>query len=239
MQEESTVQATPIAPGAMPDTTPFTKIWAILEKTSEEERRFRKRYRRDQEEFQKRFEQRMETLDVAIEKRRQELDEAIEKRQKELDEAIEKRQKEFNTRIGHMENLFGNISEGMLAPKLEERFLDFGLELSMLGRNMNFKKGRKVLFEVDALLENDDQVMLVEIKTKLTEERINKHIERLEKMREYLNRRGDKRVILGAVAGVIVPEEVKPDALNAGLFLIEPSGDDLKMTAPQDRPREW
>jgi hypothetical protein len=81
--------------------------------------------------------------------------------------------------------------------------------------------------------------MLVEVKTKLTLERINKHIERLEKMRLYANLHGDKRAFLGAVAGVVVTDELKDYALDQGFFVIEPVGENFFITPPNGKPKEW
>ena len=80
---------------------------------------------------------------------------------------------------------------------------------------------------------------MVEIKTQLTVERIKKHIERLEKMRRYADLHSDKRTFLGAVAGVVVADEVREYALNQGFYLIEPAGEDLNITPPNGSPKEW
>ncbi|MDR0494052.1 MAG: hypothetical protein LBG95_00270, partial [Treponema sp.] len=87
--------------------------------------------------------------------------------------------------------------------------------------------------------ENGDKAMLVEAKTQLTVERINKHIERLEKMRKYADLHGDKRAFLGAVAGVVVTDEARGYALNQGFYLIEPSGENFNITPPNGKPKEW
>jgi hypothetical protein len=89
------------------------------------------------------------------------------------------------------------------------------------------------------MLENGDKAMLVEIKTQLTVERIKKHIERLEKMRKHADLYGDKRTFLGAVAGVVVDDVSREYALNQGLYLIEPAGEDLTITQPNGKPKEW
>jgi hypothetical protein len=89
------------------------------------------------------------------------------------------------------------------------------------------------------MLENGDKAMLVEIKNKLTIERIDKHIDRLEKMRKYADLYGDKRTFLGAVAGVVVTDEARDYALNQGFYLIEPSGESFNITPPQAGPKEW
>ena len=81
--------------------------------------------------------------------------------------------------------------------------------------------------------------MLVEVKTKLTAERINKHKERLEKMRKHADLHGDKRRFLGAVAGVVITKEVRDYAMQEGFYIIEPDGENFCITPPGGKPREW
>ena len=88
-------------------------------------------------------------------------------------------------------------------------------------------------------LENGEKVILLEIKTNLTEKNIYYHIERLKKMRIYSDLRGDKRVFLGAVAGVVIPDDIRKLALNLGFFVVEPSGETFNITAPHGKPSEW
>jgi len=147
---------------------------------------------------------------------------------------------EFNERLGNYIKLFGDFTEYTMAPKLREKFTEFGLDFPRTNRNMKVKdKVNNIFLETDIMLENGDKAMLVEIKTQLTVERINKHIERLEKMRKYADLHGDKRTFLGAVAGVVVDDEAREYALNHGLYLIEPAGADLNITSPNGKPKEW
>jgi hypothetical protein len=89
------------------------------------------------------------------------------------------------------------------------------------------------------MLENGEKAMLVEIKTKLDTEYVKDHIERLEKMRRYADLHADKRVFLGAVAGVVIADNVKDYALKHGFFVIEPSGESFNITSPMNNPKEW
>jgi hypothetical protein len=88
------------------------------------------------------------------------------------------------------------------------------------------------------MLENSDKALLIEAKTKLTDERVDKHILRLEKMRKYANLHDDKRIFLGAVAGIVLIDEVKDYALSKGFYFIEYAGDNFFITAPNDKPKE-
>jgi len=147
---------------------------------------------------------------------------------------------EFNERLGKYVNLFGDFTEYMMAPKLREKFIELGLVFPKTSRNVRVKdENNKTILEADAMLENGDKAMMVEIKTQLTVERVNKHIERLEKMRKHADLYGDKRTFLGAVAGVVVEDDVREYALNQGFYLIEPAGEDLYITPPNGKPKEW
>jgi hypothetical protein len=160
--------------------------------------------------------------------------------QKETDRIFKESKKDFDTRIGTLTNLFGQIAEYMVAPKTREKFLEFGLDFPKINPNAAVNDTvNNISFEIDVMLENGDKAMLVEVKTKLTTERINKHIERLEKMRMYANLHGDKRTFLGAVAGIVVTDELKTYALNQGFFVIEPVGENFHITPPNGKPKEW
>jgi len=159
---------------------------------------------------------------------------------KEYEQERKKEKAEFNEKLGNYINLFGDFTEYMMAPKLCEKFNELGFDFSRTIRNSRVKDiNNNIFFETDAVLENYAKAMIVEIKTELTVERINKHIERLEKMRKYADLHGDKRAFLGAVAGVVVADEVKEYALNKGLYLIEPAGEELNITQPNGNPKEW
>ena len=102
-------------------------------------------------------------------------------------------------------------------------------------------KEHDIFTEVDALLENGDKVMVVEIKTKPNIDDINDHIERMEKLRKYADLHKDKRIYLGAVAGVVFGGGEKTYALKKGFYVIEPSGDTFNIIEPKGAyyPHEW
>ena len=89
------------------------------------------------------------------------------------------------------------------------------------------------------MLENGEKAMLIEVKTKLTLDRINYHLTRLEKMRKYADLHGDKRTFLGAVADIVVTDEIRDYALSQGFYFIEYAGENFYITAPNGKPKEW
>jgi hypothetical protein len=59
-------------------------------------------------------------------------------------------------------------------------------------------------------------------------------------LRGYLDERNDTRKLLGAVAGAIVPPELRNYVLKKGFYLIEQSGDTVKIEPPEDFvPKIW
>jgi ribosomal protein L9 len=159
---------------------------------------------------------------------------------KETDRILKEKALDFDKRIGALTNLFGDVTEAMIAPKICEKFEEFGFNFPRANPNVRFNdRVNKISFEVDIMLENGDKAMLIEAKTKLTIERINYHLSRLEKMRNYANLHGDKRAFLGAVAGIVVTDEVKDYALNQGFYFIEYAGENFYITPPLGKPKEW
>ena len=169
-------------------------------------------------------------------KSQQETDRQIRESQQETDRQI----KDINKRFGEYSNRLGEITEYMITPNLMEKFGDLGLVFPKAARNVKVSDRENSIFmEIDVMLENGDKVMLVEIKTNLLSDHIYAHIERLKKMRKYADLHGDKRAFLGAVAGVVIPDDIRSQALSNGMFVIEPSGETFSITPPAGEPNEW
>jgi len=156
------------------------------------------------------------------------------------DRMLTRHAKSANKRLGALTNLFGDMTEAMVAPKICKKLEEFGLYFPKANPNSRLDDWvNNISFEVDIMLENGKKAMLIEAKTKLTLERIDKHLLRLEKMRKYADLNDDKRTFLGAVAGIVVTDDVKKHALSQGLYFIEYAGETFYITAPKDEPREW
>jgi hypothetical protein len=63
----------------------------------------------------------------------------------------------------------------------------------------------------------------------------------MQKVRRHADLHGDKRIFLGAIAGLVFNENVKTFAMKNGFYVIEPSGETFIITAPEGdySPREW
>jgi hypothetical protein len=157
--------------------------------------------------------------------------------------------KETDRQIGALGNRFGELAEHLVTPSIMEKFNALGS--SPNGENFHFTRSsrdhvlkdpqtRRFLTEVDILLENGDVVIAVEVKAKLVQADIAEHLERMEILRRAADSRQDKRKYRGALAGAIVSEAVRNRVLKTGFYLIEQTGDTVKISIPPDfKPREW
>jgi uncharacterized coiled-coil DUF342 family protein len=143
--------------------------------------------------------------------------------------------------VGEMNNRFGEMVEYMVRPNLVAKFQELGFAFTRANRTEITDRTHNIFTEVDALLENGDTVMAVEIKNKPNIDDIKDHIERMQKLRTHADLRNDKRRYLGALAGVVFSESEKIYALKRGFYVIEPSGDTFNITEPKGdyHPREW
>jgi len=208
------MQATQTArhPDANPPT--FESVWAALQETD----RIVKEVGRKQEEY-------------ALH---------LKETERILKEESQRQKEDFNNRLGSLTNLFGDVTEAMIAPKICEKFEELGLYFPKANPNSRLNdRVNKISFEVDIMLENGDKAMLIEAKTKLTIERIKYHLNRLEEMRKYADLHGDKRAFLGAVAGIVVTDKARDYALSQGLYFIEYAGENFYITPPSGKPKEW
>jgi hypothetical protein len=180
------------------------------------------------------FEKVWETLQETARQLR-ELGAETDRRMKETD----RRMKETDRQLGKLGNRFGEMIEHMVMPNLLTKFKKLNFTF-MTARRAEIRGQRNDVYaEVDALLENGDKVMAVEVKVKPDVNDINEHLERMEKLRRYADARNDKRMYLGAMAGMIFGKDEKTYALKRGFYVIEPSGDTFKIVEPKGKPREW
>ena len=146
----------------------------------------------------------------------------------------------FKHRIGaDLGSRIREIIEYMVGGDIVEQFQALGIEITSLCRHKQFgKRGSGKSGEIDVILENGDLVVLIEVKTKPSNDDIRWHIERMEKYRLYGN---EKRRILGAVAGAVVAENVVQFAHKQGLYVIVQSGEAVKIIHPPDGfiAKEW
>ena len=164
---------------------------------------------------------------------------------KETDERLKKTEKlvKRNARqMGDLHNRFGDLAEHLVAPKIHERFNELGYHFGARSPGGHIIDGEngKIKAEIDVLLENGETLMAVEVKVTPKIKHIEEHIKQLERLRDYRQKLNDTRQVEGAIAGAIFDADVKKATIEAGLYVIEQSGDTMKINVPNGFiPRRW
>jgi len=168
-----------------------------------------------------------------------ETEKTLKKSQDEAWKAIREAQaavKETQKNIGGLNNSLGSIVERLLIPGLPQKFKQLGYSFNRIS---TYKFTEGVYAQIDGMLENGTQAVAVEVKTTLRQSDIDDHLVRMEKIRKYADEHGDKRQFMGAMAATITDKKTRDYALKKGLFVIEPSGDDVKVTKPEGEVKVW
>ena len=150
--------------------------------------------------------------------------------------------KRTDERMGFLSNRFGELAEHLVAPKIHERFNELGYHFTERADNgwIIYGEDGKTKAEIDLLLQNGDTVMAVEVKTKPKVKHIEEHIKRLEILRDNRKKLNDQKHVEGAIAGAIFGIEEKKATVEAGLYVIEQSGDTMMISVPVSfKPRRW
>ncbi len=147
--------------------------------------------------------------------------------------------KETDRKIGKLGGRFGEMVEYMVLPNLVHKFRDLGFVFTKAYPEAEIKDEKNnILAEVDITLENGDKVMIIEVKSKPNISDIKDHVKRMGKMRLHADLHDDKRKYLGAVAGMVIKDNVRDSILKNGFYVIQPSGETF-VIIPPDLPKEW
>ena len=172
----------------------------------------------------------------------QELFLAIKETDRQMKET-DRQMKETDRKMGDLYNRFGEMAEHLVAPGIAARFNELGFHFDsiMPGGIKIVDEQRKTKAEVDLLLENGEYIIAIEVKATVRLNDVEHHIRRLEILREHRDKKHEKpKKIQGAIAGAIFGSAEKKAVREAGLYVLEQSGDTMRMDIPGDFiPREW
>ena len=214
------------------------------ERKREEERLAREleraEYERKRKEEKAEYERKREEERLARELEKAEFDRKWAKTMENWDKA-DRRIQETNRQLGGVTNTFGEVIEHLVLPGIEERFAEMGLNFNHVSPRRKLKdSGGRLVAEIDLILENKDTIVAVETKGKPSVKDIESHGEKLEKLRELLGEEGDRKRILGAIAGAVFGNGERLAALKAGFYVIVQSGDTMCMDIPEGfEPKVW
>jgi myosin heavy subunit len=169
--------------------------------------------------------------------------------EKAMKEAAEERKKteqaikNLSENIGGLNNSIGGLVETLIAAQLWEKFDGYNLQRAHRRVTVHGDDHRPRA-EIDIVLTNTDCAIAVEVKREFDKiEDVERHLERMELIRQFppaVIKENSKRV-MGAVAGGIVSPNVMEYAYKHGLFVLELSGESVRLApAPAGfEPKVW
>ncbi|WP_375329523.1 DUF3782 domain-containing protein [Microcystis sp. BLCC-F210] len=161
--------------------------------------------------------------------------------QKETDQQIKETDKQINRvsqQIGELGNRLGEFVEWQVRPAVVRLFQERGIDVHEFHPGISVKRDNEGL-EIDLLVVNDTDAILVEVKSKLTQRDVDEHLQRLAKFKRLMPRFRDVKA-LGAVAAMIVPNEVASYACRQGLFVLVQSGENvIILNDAEFTPQVW
>ncbi|MDR2419447.1 MAG: hypothetical protein LBD79_10420 [Treponema sp.] len=149
--------------------------------------------------------------------------------------------KATNKRISELGGRLGEMVEYIVSPHLEHKFTRFGIKLDTIIIEHTLEEpGKGIIAEIDVFLSNGEYAVAVEVKSKPSIKDVDEHVKRMKKLRGYADRHNDKRKYMGAIAGMVVTEQVKKYAFKQGFPILTPSGDSIELECPEGfSPKEW
>ncbi|MBF8273402.1 MAG: DUF3782 protein [Magnetococcales bacterium] len=207
----------------MSQTVTFDDVWKMFQET---DRKFQEMVREDRERRAEADRKSQETSQLIRE---------VSVQMRETDRKI----KEVSKQIGRLGGRLGEFVEGLVAPACKTLFAQRGIPIHKVSRRVEADLPSDRHMEIDLFVVNTDAVSLVEVKSKLTIEDVREHMVRMSEFKEFFPEYADKMAI-GAVAGMVVEENVIHFAIRNGLFVMVQAGDSVRLANDETFiPRTW
>jgi len=173
-----------------------------------------------------------------------ELRESLREQGRETDRRLREESERTEEKIRELANLFttqwGKLVEALVEPGAVNLFRERGIKVRRSARRIEVEdeQGRKIA-EYDIFLENDEEVVIIEVKTTVKKEDVDEFLEKLREFKDLNPKYRDYRVY-GAVAGITFEEGVDKYAYRRGLFVLKSEGGIIRIANDPDfKPRIW
>jgi hypothetical protein len=155
----------------------------------------------------------------------------------ETERLIKEESIRLDKQLGQIGNSLGQFVEFQVRPAAVRLFQEMGIAVKEIATNVSVQGSEGT--EIDILVVNSHEAIAIEVKSKLSDDDVKEHIARLSEFKKLLPRYENLN-IMGAVAGMVVPENVARFAYRQGLFVIGQSGDNLViLNDDKFKPRCW
>jgi len=227
----------------------FADVWRMFQETDRQLKETALQMKERAAETDRQMKERAAETDRQMKERAAETDRQMKERAAETDRQMKERAAEFecvmkersaetatviknlSKRLGDIGNRLGEFVEHMVSPAVVRLFQARGIEVHEVYPGVEAKRGGEAI-EIDLLVVNDGTLVAVECKSKLTEEHVDEHLNRMEKLKRLLPLYKSHQA-LGAVAAMVMSDAVKNYALQHGFFVLRQNGDSIEISNPE------
>jgi len=160
-----------------------------------------------------------------IDERFKEVSREFEKRSEETNKQFKETDKKINKVAGLFDSQWGKLMESLAEGGLLKLFQQRGIDVYQIYQRAKSRRNGEHM-EMDLLLVNDDEVVVVEVKTILKADDVRDFLEDMAGFPEFFHHYRDSK-IYGAVAGLRMEQKSDRFARKQGLFVIKVGGDGM------------
>ncbi|QFY91139.1 DUF3782 domain-containing protein [Magnetovirga frankeli] len=159
---------------------------------------------------------------------------------KESQKETSKQIKALAKQLGEHGNRLGQFVQEMVRPAVVDLFQDRKIPVHQVHPNIvAYDDNRQFVMEVDLLVVNTDTAVAVECKSRLTYEDVDEHLARMAKFKSCFPQ-FSAHILFGAVAAMVLPDDVGHYARNKGLFVLAQSGEAVEIRNEDGfDPKAW
>ncbi|MBD2424704.1 DUF3782 domain-containing protein [Phormidium sp. FACHB-1136] len=221
-------------------TTTADDVWRLLAELAEAQKETKQMFQETDRRFQetdRRFQEtdrKFQESDRKIQESRQELGRVIAETRRDMAES----NRQLNQQLGALGGKWGLFVENMVAPACKTLFLDRGIPVHRVSQRVQVIRDGDTM-EVDVLVQNQNHVLAVEVKSSLSVDDIKEFVEDLQRFHQFFPEHADRQ-LYGAVAGIAFDQGADRYAYRQGLFVLAQSGETMQILNDASfEPKAW
>lgn len=221
-------------------TTTADDVWRLLAELAEAQKETKQMFQETDRRFQetdRRFQEtdrKFQESDRKIQESRQELGRVIAETRRDMAES----NRQLNQQLGALGGKWGLFVENMVAPACKTLFLDRGIPVHRVSQRVQVIRDGDTM-EVDVLVQNQNHVLAVEVRSSLSVDDIKEFVEDLQRFHQFFPEHANRQ-LYGAVAGIAFDQGADRYAYRQGLFVLAQSGETMQILNDATfEPRAW
>jgi len=215
-------------------TATLDEVWALFKETDREFQETKQMFQETGRRFQE-TENMMKVMSQETDRRFEETKQMFQETDRRFEETkhmmkimsqeTDRRFQETSKKISDLGSRLGDFVEGLIKPSVVKLFQERGIIVHKISGDIEADNQELGLAtQIDLLVVNRDTCIVIEVKSRLSIDDINDHLERMKKFKPLFPEYEDKQVF-GAVASMVIADDVAKYAYRKGFFVIGQRGE--------------